>query len=518
MLFLVLISAFSSISREKPVAVVGNEKVFERDIPDNLTLDQHLQNLVFFELAKEKGYDDSIKTRIEQGFNQEIVRRTVRKFSGSASEPTQYDCVLFYKNSKKKLEAQLIQTEDFFQAMKAYLEVLKGEDFGVVSEKYSIYPELRKSKGFLKRPISWSSGFPRFFNLIFNMDKGESSFPLKYGETWNIIKIIDVEEQDGENAFDRHKMQEEIKDPRLKLQVSRGKNSLYMYKFRKLVTWIANTRVDSEGLSFLLKRITAPGEVSTRRGLPFEEEELDVVLARGAIGEYKIRDLMEDAAPTEDLSLFRNENAAAQFIKDNVLDRTLVAMCRRLGAHRESSLSKAYERRFRDVTLDFFKRKEILPIIKENEDDLKAYYENNKDKYEVAERRKVSLIEVKEEQEAQEVRKRLLKGESFQALAQEVSIERGSKKGGDIGYTRKDQKGAIGQEAFLLRKGEISKVFKTKRGWAIIKVTDIKKSYLPDYSDVKSSVRIDYREDKAKEIGDKIFEQNKEKFGLKVLD
>ena len=78
--------------------------------------------------------------------------------------------------------------------------------------------------------------------------------------------------------------------------------------------------------------------------------------------------------------------------------------------------------------------------------------------------------------------------------------------------------GAIGREAFLLKKGEISKVFKTKRAWAIIKVTDIKKSYLPDYSDVKASVRIDYRENKAKEIGDKIFDQNKDKYGLKVLN
>jgi peptidyl-prolyl cis-trans isomerase D len=149
---------------------------------------------------------------------------------------------------------------------------------------------------------------------------------------------------------------------------------------------------------------------------------------------------------------------------------------------------------------------------------LKAFYENNKEKYRIAERREVFLIEVKEEQEAQEIRKKLLKGKSFKALAQEVSIGRGKKKGGDIGYIQENQMGAIGREAFLLKKGEISKVFKTKRAWAIIKVTDIKKSYLPDYSDVKASVRIDYRENKAKEIGDTIFDQNKDKYGLKVLN
>jgi len=58
MIFLALISAFSFISKEKPVAIIANKKVFEEDIPENLTLEQHLQNFIFFELAKEKGYDN----------------------------------------------------------------------------------------------------------------------------------------------------------------------------------------------------------------------------------------------------------------------------------------------------------------------------------------------------------------------------------------------------------------------------------------------------------------------------
>jgi parvulin-like peptidyl-prolyl isomerase len=518
MLFLFLISAFSFIPKEKPVAIVGNEKIFEKDIPSNLSLDQHLQNLVFFELAKEKGYDDSVKTRIDQSFNQEIARRTVRRFSKTATQPTLYDCALFYRNSKKKLEVQLIQTRNFGQAVKAYIEVLKGENFGAVSEKYSFNPSIKKTKGILSRPISWSSSFPRSFGLIFKMNKGDVSVPLKFGESWNIFKIIDVIEESGENAFDRNKMLEEIKNPRLRLQVSRDKNSLYMYKFRNFIPWIANPRVDSKGASLLVERITAPEEKFMKKGFPFGEEDLDVVLAESVVGEYKIRDFIEDASLAGGFSQFGNKESAVQFIKDNIFNRTLIAMCRRLGGHREPSLLKGYKQRVRDAALDFFKRREILPIIKETEDDLKDFYENNKARYEVAESRKVSLIEVKEEKKAQEIRKRLMKGERFEPLAKEVSIGSEKGKGGDIGYIREEQKGAIGREAFRLRKGEISKVFKAKKGWAIIKVKDIKKSYLPGYSDVKATVRTDYRESKAKEIGNRIFEQNKDKYSLKILD
>jgi parvulin-like peptidyl-prolyl isomerase len=518
MLFFVLISVFSFTPKEKPVAIVADKKVFDKDIPENKNLDQYLQNIVFFELAKEKGYDDSVKTQLDQKFNREMVGRTMRKFSSTASEPTFYERVLFFKNSKKKVEVQLIQTRSFTQALKAYIEVLKGENFGAVSEIYSSNSKLKKSKGFLERPLSWSFLFPPVFSLIFNMEKGGVSVPLKYGETWNIFKVIDVKEEDEENIFDRRKMMEEIADPKLKRQIFREKRSVYIFRLQKFLPWIANIKINSVGLSLLVKRLSALEENSMGERILFKKEDLTVELARGTIGEYKIQDFIKDAEQVRDLSLFANKEAAARFIRENMMDRTAVAICRRLGAHREPSLSKAYQESIRNATLDFFRRKEILPVIKENEDDLRTFYESRKDRYKVEERRKVSLIEIKEEQEAQEIRGRLLKGENFEALASKKSIERGSRKGGDIGYLREDQWGAIGREAFLLNKGEISKVFKTKRGWAIIKVTDVKESYLPDYSTVKSSVRYDYRTNKTEEIENKIFEQNKEKFGLKILN
>ena len=301
--------------------------------------------------------------------------------------------------------------------------------------------------------------------------------------------------------------------------VSRDKGAFYLRRFRTFIPWIANPRINQEGLSLLGKRINEPEGGSRRRDFPFsfKKEDMGVVLAKGVCGEYTIRDLLDDAAYTGSLDFLNSRETTIQFIEDNIYRKTLVAMCKRLGAHREPSFSEAYKSSIESSTLDFFKRKEILPAIKENEDDLRVFYENNKKKYEVAESRKVSLIEVEDEQEAKEIRKKLLRGENFEALAREVSTGAGKKKGGDIGYIRKDQRGAIGRESFLVKKGEISETFKTTGGWAIIKVTDIKESYMPDYSDVKSSVRTDYRENQAQEIGRRIFNRNKEKFGLKIL-
>ena len=516
MIFFALIAVFPFLSSEKPIAIINNTKVFEEDIPHNLTLDEYLQNLVFFELAKEKGYDDSVRTEIGQRYNQEIVRGAVGRFVRTGLEPTLYECLLFYLNSRKTLEVQIIQTESFPEALKAYIEVLRGEDFGSVSEKYTSNPVLKKSKGLLERPLSWSFVLPRTFSLLFDMNEGGVSVPLKYGRTWIIFKIISVKIEGDEDISDRDKIMEEITNPGLKRRVSQEKRSLYMFKLRELIPSVANVKINSKGLLLLGEKISSM--IAAGKKIPFEEEDLDVVLASSTIGEYKVRNLIEDVAlQGADLSFLSDKENTIRFIRDNVLNNTLVAMSRRVGAGRDPSLLEAYENNVKNSSVDFFKRKEVLAVIKESEDELKAFYDNNKDKYEIGERRRVSLVEVKEKKEAEEIRERLLKGENFGDYASK-SIRKTAKKDGDIGYIEKNQWGAVGREAFLLRKGEISEVFKTEKGWAVIKVGDSKKSYLPLYSDVKSSVRIDYREYKAGEIANRIFDQNKEKFRVKVLN
>ena len=45
----------------------------------------------------------------------------------------------------------------------------------------------------------------------------------------------------------------------------------------------------------------------------------------------------------------------------------------------------------------------------------------------------------------------------------------------------------------------------------------MKKSYKQDYKDIKATIRNDYKRYKAQQVGTQIYEQNKEKFKLKIL-
>ena len=82
-------------------------------------------------------------------------------------------------------------------------------------------------------------------------------------------------------------------------------------------------------------------------------------------------------------------------------------------------------------------------------------------------------ILVKTQTEAKNVQDRLAKGESFSAIAQQVSQCPSGKKGGDLG---KFGRGQMVKEfeiaAFNLQKGEVSQPVKTKFGYHVIKRTE----------------------------------------------
>jgi len=517
MIFFALISAFSFISKEKPAAIIANKKVFEEDIPEHLTLEQHLQNLIFFELAKEKGYDDSVKTRIDRNFHQQIIRTALNSHMKKFSEPSLYERAIYYKLSRKTLNIQFIQTQNLFKAIKAYLAVQNGKDFGEVSKEYSSNPELKQSKGVYPYPIHLTPKLPPSLIKVFTMKKGDISLPIKNGPTWNIVKITDIKYQNEASGIDKKRMLNEITNPGFKMEASRYNSSIHLNKVKTFIPWVANVKFNSKNLAFLSEKISKLEKNPLPIKTAFQDEDLQISLAESAIGEYKISDFLQDLSQAGSLSLLQSEESTKGFIQGQILNNVFIAICKRTGAQRESSMGENHNRALRDASIDFFKNKEILSIIKETEEDLKDFYENNTDKYVVEPKRKVSLIEVKEESEARKIRKRLISGGNFNTLAKEVSIGRTKKKGGEIGYIKQNQLGNIGQVAFELKKGQISEPFETETGWAIIKVTDIKKSYKQDYNDVKATIRNDYKVYKAQQIGNQIYEQNKEKYKLKIL-
>lgn len=133
----------------------------------------------------------------------------------------------------------------------------------------------------------------------------------------------------------------------------------------------------------------------------------------------------------------------------------------------------------------------LEPDIKIEEDEMKAYFEANKERFDEKEQVKASHILVDSEDKAKEVKEKLLAGEDFAELAKDYSIDTGNnQQGGELGFFAR---GKMVQEfedaAFSLEIGKISNPIKTKHGYHIIKVEDKKQAKEATYEENKAAIK-----------------------------
>ena len=99
---------------------------------------------------------------------------------------------------------------------------------------------------------------------------------------------------------------------------------------------------------------------------------------------------------------------------------------------------------------------------------IKQSYESSPENYmtndDVAAKKKISAL-----------RKKIQQGADFASLAKEHSQDKGSaKQGGDLGYLTRGVEENFDKVVFALKKGEVSKVIKSKSGFQIVQLDDIR--------------------------------------------
>jgi len=148
----------------------------------------------------------------------------------------------------------------------------------------------------------------------------------------------------------------------------------------------------------------------------------------------------------------------------------------------------------------------------------RSYFENHKDDYNsIVE---VSHISSNSKKQAEEIRARLKKGESFTELAKEYSTDsKTADNGGYLGTFRRGELAAypLFEEAlFSLKKaGEISDVVETEFNYDIIKLHSIKKSPV-SYDDVSKSVAREIRTKRFQERSEAVIDSLKEVYSSSI--
>jgi peptidyl-prolyl cis-trans isomerase D len=149
---------------------------------------------------------------------------------------------------------------------------------------------------------------------------------------------------------------------------------------------------------------------------------------------------------------------------------------------------------------------DVASQIKPDEKDLLVFYEENKDQYVQAEQRQAQhiLLAVDADADEEEIARvsalaadlaqQARDGKDFSELAKKYSVDSiSSANGGDLGYFEKGvmDKG-FDEKVFTMQKGEISEPVKTRFGFHIIKLNDIKPETGKSFDQVKEQISNEY--------------------------
>jgi len=197
--------------------------------------------------------------------------------------------------------------------------------------------------------------------------------------------------------------------------------------------------------------------------------------------------------------------AMAQERKDLLVEsvinqKLLYAEALKMNFDKDAAVQKQLEDTKKDIFIKAYLKKEIEDNVKVTDEDVKAYYESNKDKFKEPEKIKVSHILVDTEAEAKDILAKLQGGADFAALAKEKSKCPSKENGGELGLLSKGQTvPEFEQAAFALQPGQLSGVVKTQFGYHIIKVTEKQPEKVMALDGIKDQLKQMILADKQKE-------------------
>jgi peptidyl-prolyl cis-trans isomerase C len=255
-------------------------------------------------------------------------------------------------------------------------------------------------------------------------------------------------------------------------------------------TKLSRTALDQE-VSAIQQRMQMGGQtLSAEQSSELQGTVLDRMIDRELLFQASKKEgvKIEEKSISEEIAKFKG-----QFPSDEAFKETLTNM-----QLTEEDLKGEFGR---GLAIQEFVEKSIISKIAVSDDDIKKFYDENKDEFRQAEQVRASHILVSIAENADEATKKAARekivdlqkqikgGADFAELAKTNSQCPSSAMGGDLGYFTKGRMVKPFEDAaFGLKNGEVSDIVETNFGFHLIKVTDRKEESMQKYDDVKERI------------------------------
>jgi len=226
-----------------------------------------------------------------------------------------------------------------------------------------------------------------------------------------------------------------------------------------------------------------------------------------------------DRIPANMKMLVLTQSGKQSFLDRYVVKRLLLEEAKKANIEKDKDFQDRLSDIREQLLIESLLKKKVATNINPSEEELKDYYEKNKEKFKTGQEIDTRQILVKTEKEAKEIRAKLDKGEDFADLAKRYSIDPSAKAtGGAIGF---HAKGTLVPEyeavAFKLTKvGQISPPVKTQLGYHIIQLQGVKPPAYTPYEEVKEFIKQRIAQERQNEVLEKYVTDLKAKAKITV--
>lgn len=194
---------------------------------------------------------------------------------------------------------------------------------------------------------------------------------------------------------------------------------------------------------------------------------------------------------------FNNPQGRAMVL-EQLINKKLLLVDASKNMYEHNPEFKAQLQKVKEDMLADFAIGKALEKIEVKEDEIKAFYEENKEKFQTGETVNASHILTDSEEKACEIMKKIENGEiSFEEAAKENSSCPSSQNGGNLGdFTRGQMVPEFDEACFNMNEGEMKGPVKTQFGYHIIKLNSKKPSQIRSYDEMKDGIKRNILSDK----------------------
>ncbi|HSR68390.1 MAG TPA: peptidylprolyl isomerase [Acidobacteriota bacterium] len=213
----------------------------------------------------------------------------------------------------------------------------------------------------------------------------------------------------------------------------------------------------------------------------------------------------------------QGEKQRRQFIRKWMEVKAIAREAEESGLDEDETFQRQMELRRTQALADYYRAK-VSQAASVSEEDMQAYYEQNKEYFRHPRMVRLNSIMVGSEEEARSIVEQLRNGGDFEKIAQVRSKDiRTRDRGGFMGWIQPGQlEAAMEQVAFGLEEGEISEPLRTVQGWHILMVDGTREPGYLTIDDIRDNLAQQLLQLKQKEEADELARRASEKYNVKL--